>query len=84
MILTVHVKPSARETKIISWQDAATVTIAIAAPPAGGKANQELIRFLARELGVAKSKINIKRGQGSRVKHVELPRGSRLDNQAFL
>ncbi len=80
MILTVHVKPSARETKVVSWQDAATVVIAIAAPPVDGKANQELIRFLSRKLGVAKSLIEIKRGQGSRVKHVEVPEGSDIKN----
>ena len=79
MILTVHVKPSARETKIVSWQDSGTLTIAVAAPPTEGKANQELIRFLAEELGVAKSQIEIKRGQGGRVKHIEVPDGTGLD-----
>ena len=78
MILTVEVKPNARETKVISWKDAQTVIIAIAAAPVDGKANQTLIRFLAKELRVAKSLIEIKRGQGARVKHVSLPDGTDL------
>jgi uncharacterized protein len=73
MILTVNVKPNARETKIISWKDAGTVIIAIAAAPVDGKANKILIDFLAKRLGIAKSLVEIKRGQGSRVKHVSIP-----------
>ncbi|MFH1711878.1 MAG: DUF167 domain-containing protein [Patescibacteria group bacterium] len=78
MILTVEVKPNAHETKIVAWKDAATVVVAIAAPPTEGKANQELIKFLSKEFGVAKSLIEIVRGQGSRVKHVKIPDGTKL------
>lgn len=78
MILTVHVKPNAKETKIVSWRDVGTVVIAIAAPPVDGKANAELIKFLAKKLGIAKSLVEIKRGQGSKVKHVELPDYTKL------
>ena len=73
MILTVEVKPNAHETKIMSWKDAGTVVIAIKSPPVYGKANQELIKFLSKQLKIAKSLIEIKRGQGNRVKHVSLP-----------
>lgn len=73
MILTVEVKPNARESKVISWKDRATVIIAIAAPAMDGKANRELIEFLSDKLGVAKSLIEIKRGHSGRVKHVVLP-----------
>lgn len=79
MILTVHVKPNARETKIISWKDAGTVIIAVAAPPVDGRANKKLINFLAKRLGIAKSLIEIKRGQGSRVKHLSIPDSTNLD-----
>ena len=80
MILTVHVKPGAKETKIVSWRDEGSVTVAIAAPPVDGKANQELIRFLSKRLGIAKSLITIKRGHSGRVKHVELPDKTRLNH----
>lgn len=81
MILTVKVRPNARESRIVSWEDAGTVIIDIKAPARDGKANQELIRFLAKELKIAKSLVEIKRGQGSRVKHVEIPDGTILNKK---
>ena len=80
MIVTIHVKPNAQHTRVIGWRDEGTVTIAIAAPPVDGKANQELIRFLSKRLGIAKSLITIKRGHSGRVKHVELPDKTRLNH----
>jgi uncharacterized protein YggU (UPF0235/DUF167 family) len=38
-----------------------------------GKANEELVRFLAEELEVPKGSINLLRGAGGRQKMVELP-----------
>jgi uncharacterized protein (TIGR00251 family) len=76
MILVVHVKPNARETKIISWRDRGTIIIAIKAPPVDGKANRELLRFLASKLGVPKTHLEIKRGQSGRVKQILLPDGA--------
>lgn len=73
MILTVHVKPNARKTQFISWLDERTVVIALAAPATEGKANEELVDFLAEKLDLAKSLIGIKRGHTSKVKHLELP-----------
>ena len=79
MILTIHVKPNARQTRIIAWKDAETVIIALTAPPVDGKANQALIKFLAKKLHIAKSLVEIKRGQGGRVKHIKLPDSAVLD-----
>lgn len=79
MILTVEVKPNAHETRVVAWKDARTVVVAVAAPPAEGKANTELVRFLAKQLNIAKSLIEIKRGAGGRVKHLALPDETRLD-----
>lgn len=73
MILTVRVKPNARESKVLSWIDAGTVNIAICAPATEGKANAELIAFVAEKIGLAKSLIEIKRGHNARVKHLSLP-----------
>jgi uncharacterized protein len=79
MILVVHVKPNARETKIISWRDKGTIIVAIKAPPVNGKGNRELLRFLADKLGVPKTHLEIKRGQSGRVKQVLLPDSTDLD-----
>ena len=73
MILTVHIKPNAKTSKVKAWLDSGTIKIDIAAPAVDGKANRSLIEFLAKQLCIAKSLVIIKRGHSSRVKHVELP-----------
>lgn len=73
MILTVRVKPNARENKVLSWVDAGTVNIAVSAPATEGRANTELVDFVADKLGLAKSLVEIKRGHNARVKHLSLP-----------
>ncbi len=47
--------------------------IKLQAPPVEGKANTELLRFLAEALGCAKSQVVLLRGESSRLKVVELP-----------
>lgn len=44
--------------------------IKIAAPPVDSAANEELIRFLTRQLGVSRSSVQITHGQTSRNKTV--------------
>ena len=44
----------------------------VSAPPEDGKANEALIKLLARALGVAKSKLRIVSGSSSRLKTIEL------------
>ncbi|MFH1611485.1 MAG: DUF167 domain-containing protein [Patescibacteria group bacterium] len=78
MILTVHVKPNAKKTGFRSWIDSSTVVIDLNAPPVDGKANVELINFLAKQLKLSKSAVILKRGHSSRVKHIELPNGTDL------
>ncbi len=41
-------------------------------PAQDGKANKELIRMLARELNLSKSRISIRRGQKSRQKTIDI------------
>ncbi len=78
MVLGVQVKPNARESKVVGWADARTVILAIAAPPVEGKANDEVVRFLARALGLPKSSVSIERGASARIKLVSLPDGTSL------
>lgn len=71
MILNVHVKPNAKTSEVISkigmdW------SVRLHAPPTEGKANEELIRLLAEELDIPKSRIQIIKGAGSRIKKVEI------------
>jgi uncharacterized protein (TIGR00251 family) len=48
------------------------VKIKVAAPPEKGKANQSLIEFLAKQLGVKKNAISIISGQTNPIKQVQV------------
>ena len=48
------------------------VRIRVAAPPVDGAANVELVRFMAKRLGVSRSAVTIARGQSSRRKTVTI------------
>jgi len=72
MLLTVHATPNAKKTEITGWLDDNTVKIKIAAPPREGKANEELIHFLAEYYKKPKSSIKLVRGAMTRIKQVEV------------
>jgi uncharacterized protein (TIGR00251 family) len=70
-IIQVNVKPNARRQSIMPTDEGIWVAT-VQAPPVDGKANAALIKLLAKEFGVAKSRIKIKSGQTSRLKLVEI------------
>lgn len=72
MILSVHLVPNASRDEIVGWHDGA-LKIRLAAPPVDGKANEALIRFLAKKIDCAPSEIEIVSGQSSKRKRVSLP-----------
>jgi len=61
--LTIRVTPRARKTQFGGVLEDGTLRIRVAAPPVEGKANQALIKFLAKVLGVRKSRIEIVAGE---------------------
>ncbi|HEX2880643.1 MAG TPA: DUF167 domain-containing protein [Polyangiaceae bacterium] len=67
--VTIKVKVRASRTRITGPRDGA-VEIALAAPPVDGAANDELIRFLADQTGLPKSRVTLLRGERSRTKVV--------------
>ena len=74
--LRVHILPYAKKSEIVSSQrdlfGKETMQIRIAAPAEDGKANKELVRFLARHFSVAKSNVSIVVGEFARDKIVQL------------
>lgn len=70
--ITVRVIPNASKSEVVGYE-AGAWKIRLAAPPVEGKANEELIRFLADLLDLAPSEIELLRGHGSRIKHLEIP-----------
>lgn len=67
----VKVKPNAKQTQVIPQADGSLV-VWLKSPPVEGKANQELIAVLAKTFGVPPQAIRILRGQGSRLKLIEI------------
>ena len=65
--IVVQVQPKSGQNKVTGFEDG-VLHLKIAAPPAKGKANQELLRFMANILGIAKSNIAIEKGLTSRRK----------------
>jgi uncharacterized protein (TIGR00251 family) len=71
-LLKVQVKPNSKQQKIQAQADG-SLTIYLKSPPVDGKANQELIKLLAKHYKIPKSTIVIKSGLSSRNKFIELP-----------
>jgi uncharacterized protein (TIGR00251 family) len=71
VVLVAKIVPGSSKTALAGALDG-MVKIKVAAPPEKGKANQCLIAFLARLLGVKKNGIHIVSGQTNPVKHVKI------------
>ena len=67
--ISLKVYPGASRNEVISFAEG-VLRVRIAAPPVRGKANQELVSFLSRLLGVSRDDLTITRGLTSRNKTV--------------
>ena len=63
--------PNASRSEIVGWHGDA-LKIRLAAPPVDGKANRELIHYLAKNLDIAKSEIKIVSGHMNKRKKLSL------------
>ncbi len=68
-ILTVHIQPKASTTECVGIHGNA-IKIRVAAPPVDGAANEELIRFLARQFSIPAASVQIQSGANGRHKRV--------------
>ena len=71
VILRVRAKPRASKSRVLGVREG-SVEVAIAAPPVDGEANAELVRTLARHLGVPRSSVTIESGEAGRTKRVRI------------
>ena len=69
--LKVHVTPGARQEEIAGWHGG-SLRVKVRARPEKGRANQAVLRLLARRLGLAPANLSIVRGAASRDKLVEV------------
>lgn len=68
LFLPVAVVPGAAETAVSDRLADGTWRILVKAPPSEGRANAELVRFVAAEFGVPRSSVSISSGSRSRRK----------------
>lgn len=82
MKLRVRATPNARHSEIIGWEEdpqaGKILRVRIAAAPVDGQANAALRDFLAKSLGIPKSKVVLEKGGSSRFKTFEVPDGTAL------
>ena len=71
LVLELLVQPRASRTRV-AGEHGGRLKIQLAAPPVDGEANQALIEFLARALGVRKAEVTIQRGETGRRKTVRV------------
>jgi hypothetical protein len=71
VVFKVKAVPGSSRTAVGGLLDG-MLKVKIAAPPEKGKANQRLIEFLAKELGVRKNAISIITGRTNPIKQVQV------------
>lgn len=76
VVLAIRVHPGARKSEVVGFHGDA-LKIRLAAPPVDGRANDELLRFLAEAFGVPRANVALLRGASSRSKlvRIEAPAG---------
>lgn len=71
VMLTLHIQPGAKKTEVAGLHGDA-LKIRLAAPPVDGKANEALVAFVAKTLGVPKANVELVSGQTSRAKRLRV------------
>jgi uncharacterized protein len=66
-LIAVHAQPGAKKSAVAGLHGEA-LKIRIAAPPVEGKANEALVAFVAKALGVPRRAVSLVRGDSSREK----------------
>lgn len=82
ILLTLHVQPGAKHTAVAGLHGDA-LKIRLATPPIEGRANEALLRFIADSFQVPLRNVELKQGEQSRHKRVEV-RGSQVLPQSLL
>ncbi len=70
-IVKIYLQPKASKNEIVGpYRDG--IKVKVTAPPIEGKANDTLIQFLSKELGISPSSIEIMKGHHSREKTLKV------------
>jgi uncharacterized protein (TIGR00251 family) len=69
--INIYVQPRASRTEVVGEHGDA-IKLRVAAPPVEGEANEEVVRFIAKRLGVSNSAVSLVSGETGRRKIVEV------------
>ncbi len=69
--IDVRLTPRGGRDRIDGW-DGAVLRVRVAAPPADGRANESMVRLVAKAVGVPPSRVTLVSGAQSRTKIVEI------------
>ncbi len=76
-LLSIRVTPRSARPGIGEWKadpgGRPFLEVRVAAAPADGAANDEVVRLLARAIGLPRSRLSIVSGHFARLKRIELP-----------
>jgi hypothetical protein len=76
-ILAIRVTPRSSKPGIGDWRvdpgGRPFLEVRVAAAPTDGAANEEVVKLLAKALGLPKSSVTIIGGESARLKRIELP-----------
>lgn len=74
--LTIRATPKASKTSVTGVValegDATALGLRVAAPPVDGAANDEVVRFVAKQLHVGRSAVTLVSGQTGRIKRLRI------------
>ena len=78
MKIALKVTPGARKNEILGWEEdypqiGRVLRVKIAAPPVEGKANKEIVAFMAKSLGIPKSAVELLHGSTGHIKLIRVP-----------
>ncbi|MEG1832423.1 MAG: DUF167 family protein [Burkholderiaceae bacterium] len=71
LVLAVHAQPGARRDAIVG-EHGGRLKVALTTPPIEGRANQALIKFLAKRLAITRASIDLLSGETSREKRFRI------------
>lgn len=77
VIINVYVQPAAKRTEIADFHGDA-LKIRLASPPIDGRANELLLKYIAKLFSVPLRQVELKRGKKSRHKKISII-GSKID-----
>ncbi len=84
MKLALRVQPGAKRSALLARLASGEWKVAVAAPPADGRANEAVVELVSELLGVKRRQVTVARGMSSRSKVIEVEGVSAAEAEARL